>query len=182
MRLVLGIVLTIVANAVALSAWPTDAAAQKRVALVIGNSAYQHTSRLVNPINDATDMSAALKSVGFVVIDGFDLSKATLELKIRAFEEALQGAAVGLLFYAGHGMQAEGRNYLVPVDARIARQSDIEVELVRLDLVLEAMRREDHTNMPSASWRGRKPKTANLVVRQLGDGWWGVRWLPKGKR
>src|SRR3977135_2676137 len=81
----------------------SGALADKRVALVIGNSAYKHAGQLTNPRNDATDMSVALKQRGFQVIDGFDLDKATFERKIRDFAVALQGADTGLLFYAGHG-------------------------------------------------------------------------------
>src|SRR5262245_6357382 len=79
--------------------------AQKRVALVIGNSAYQHTSRLDNPKNDAADMAAVLKQRGFQVIEGFDLDKTALERKVREFSTALNAAEVGLFFYAGHGLQ-----------------------------------------------------------------------------
>lgn len=82
--------------------------AQKRVALVLGNSAYQHTRKLANPKNDAADISAVLRGHGFQVIAGFDLDKASLELKVRDFAGALQGADVGLFFYAGHGLQVAG--------------------------------------------------------------------------
>src|SRR3977135_3759370 len=81
------------------------AQAEKRVALVIGNSAYKHTGELTNPRNDAADMTAALKKLEFTVIDGFDLDKSTLESKLREFARALVGSEVGLLFYAGHGLQ-----------------------------------------------------------------------------
>ena len=95
------------------------AQAAKRVALVIGNSAYRHTGELANPKNDATDMAATLTTHGFQVIAGFDLDKSALDRKIRDFADALQGAEVGVFFYAGHGLQVSGQNYLVPVDARI---------------------------------------------------------------
>src|SRR5262245_36068685 len=77
--------------------------AQKRVALVIGNSAYQHTPKLTNPKNDATDIAAALKAHSFEVIEGFDLDKAAFDRKVREFSAALKGADAGLFFYAGHG-------------------------------------------------------------------------------
>ena len=76
----------------------SSANAAKRVALVIGNSAYQHTARLTNPKNDATDMSAALKRLGFEVLDGFDLDKPAFERRVRDFAVALQGAQVGAFF------------------------------------------------------------------------------------
>ena len=88
-----------------------------RVALVIGNSAYQHTVPLANPRNDAADIGAALEKLGFQVIEGLDLDKAAFDRKVAEYATALRGAAVGLFFYAGHGLQVDGQNYLVPVDA-----------------------------------------------------------------
>ena len=85
------------------------AAAEKRVALVIGNSAYQHTAALKNPSNDATDMAATLQQLGFDVIDGNDLTKEEMEQRIRAFAAKLAGADVGLFFYAGHGPRSTER-------------------------------------------------------------------------
>jgi uncharacterized caspase-like protein len=75
--------------------------AGKRVALVIGNSSYQHVGDLANPKNDATDMTAALRLYGFQVIDGLDLNKAALDRKVLDFAAALQGAEVAVVFYAG---------------------------------------------------------------------------------
>ena len=99
---------------VVLALLPSVAHAQKRVALVIGNSAYQHTPKLTNPKNDATDMIAALKKHGFQVLEGFDLDKAAFERKVRDFATALSSAQVGVFFYAGHGLQVAGQNYLCP--------------------------------------------------------------------
>ena len=118
-----------------------------RVALVVGNSAYRHTLRLENPRNDAADISAALKKLNFRVIEGFDLDKATFDAKVSDFAAALKGAQVGVFFYAGHGLQAWGLNYLVPVDARLAAVSAMNTEMVRLDLVHETMEREAKTNL-----------------------------------
>jgi uncharacterized caspase-like protein len=118
---------------------PAVALAEKRVALVVGNSAYKHAGELTNPTNDATDMSAALKKRGFQVIDGFDLDKVAFDRKVRDFATALSGADVGLLFYAGHGLQVAGQNYLVPVDAELTTASALEFEMVRLDLLHRIM-------------------------------------------
>jgi uncharacterized caspase-like protein len=112
------------------------ATAEKRVALVMGNSAYQHTAPLKNPSNDATDMAAQLRQLGFDVIDGTDLSKAEMEQRIRAFADKLNGADVGLFFYAGHGLQIDGRNFLAPVDAKLRSDTDLDFEAVDLNLVL----------------------------------------------
>ena len=90
---------------------------------MIGNSAYQHAGELANTRNDALDMAAALRMHGFQVLDGIDLDKAALERKIRDFSAALVGADVGVFFYAGHGMQISGTNYLVPIDAQLRSTS-----------------------------------------------------------
>ena len=127
--------------------FPSGGLAQKRVALVIGNSAYQTTPALVNPRNDATDMGAALKKLGFEVLEGFDLDKAGFERKIRDFAAALQGADVGVFFYAGHGLLVADQNYLVPVDAQLSTVSALDFEMVRLDLVHRTMEREAQTSI-----------------------------------
>ena len=121
--------------------------AHRRVALVVGNSAYRHTPKLENPKNDAADMSVALKKLGFHVIEGFDLDKEAFDAKVRDFAAALKGADVGVFFYAGHGMQASGQNYLVPVDAKLTAVSALNIEMVRLDLVHQTMEREARTNL-----------------------------------
>src|SRR5262245_60480011 len=121
--------------------------AQNRVALVIGNSAYQHTPKLDNPKNDAMDMAAALTRWGFQVIDGFDLDKVAFERKVRDFSAALRAAEVGLFFYAGHGLQVAGQNYLVPVDAKAETADALDWEMVRLDLVQRTMERVTSTNI-----------------------------------
>jgi uncharacterized caspase-like protein len=126
---------------------PSAALAQKRVALVIGNSAYQNTSALPNPRSDATDMGALLKKLGFQVIEGFDLDKAFFDRKVRDFAETLSGAKVGVFFYAGHGIQVAGQNYLVPIDAKLTTGAALDWEMVRLDLVQRTMERETETNI-----------------------------------
>lgn len=126
---------------------PAATADDKRVALVIGNSAYAHSQRLKNPINDARDMAAALEKVGFTVILGTDLDKVSMDRQIRDFARALQGAQVGLFFYAGHGLQVGGFNYLVPIDAKLEDASGLDFEMVRLDLVHRSMERESRTNL-----------------------------------
>jgi len=121
--------------------------AGKRVALVIGNAAYRHAGELANTRNDAGDMAAALRTHGFEVLDGIDLDKAALERKIRDFAAALVGADVGAFFYAGHGLQISGTNYLVPIDAQLRNASALDFEMVRLDLVQRTMEREAPTNI-----------------------------------
>ena len=89
----------------------------RRVALIIGNSAYQHTAQLANPKNDASDFGGALTKLGFEIVLGADLDKSRMDRAIRQFAEKLNGAELGVFFYAGHGLQYDGQNYLVPVDA-----------------------------------------------------------------
>jgi formylglycine-generating enzyme required for sulfatase activity len=122
-------------------------AAGKRVALVIGNSAYVHTPKLANPRNDAEDMAAALKALGFIVIEGRDLDKPRMDRTVQQFAEALTGAEVGLFFYAGHGLQVNGINYLVPTDAKLPTEHALDFEMVRLDLVQRVMERATQTNV-----------------------------------
>ena len=104
------------------------ARAETRVALVIGNSAYVNAAPLTNPVNDAKDVAGTLESLGFKVILGTDLEKRAMELKIRDFVRALPGADVALFYYAGHGLQYSGQNFLVPVDARLESDRDLDFE------------------------------------------------------
>jgi uncharacterized caspase-like protein len=139
----------------------------KRVALVIGNSAYKHTPRLDNPKNDAADMAAALTKLGFAVIEGRDLDKGAMERTVRDFAQALSGAQVGLFFYAGHGLQVAGQNYLVPIDAELNTAAAIDFELVRLDLVHRTMERATTTNILVMDACRDNPLARNLA-RALG--------------
>jgi len=125
----------------------SPASADKRVALVIGNSAYQNAPMLRNPRNDATDIGSALKALGFQVIVGLDLTNVMMQKTVREFAEALVGADVGLFFYAGHGLQVAGQNYLVPIDAQLRHESDLDFEAMRAELVLRQMERETKTNI-----------------------------------
>ncbi len=110
----------------------------RRVALVVGNASYVE-SPLSNPINDARAMADALKKRGFEVILRENTSKLDLERAVSDFGEKLQQGATGLFYYAGHGMQVNGRNFLVPVDARIPSEQRVRLEAVDVDLVLEQM-------------------------------------------
>src|SRR5262249_34559336 len=124
------------------------ASAQKRVALVIGNSAYVHATPLANPANDASDISALLKDAGFAVLLGLDLDKAAFDAKVRQFSQVLPQADAGVLFYAGHGLQVAGRNHLLPIDAGLQTERDLDFESVSLDFILRQMEldREGKTN------------------------------------
>jgi uncharacterized caspase-like protein len=117
----------------------TAAEAGPRVALVVGNSDYQYAPRLANPRNDANLMTTTLKHVGFDVLGGVDLNVRELREKIEQFVQALRTAEVGLFYFAGHGFQSDGRNYLVPVDAKLRDAIEIEAETIAADTVLEKM-------------------------------------------
>jgi hypothetical protein len=124
----------------ALMAAPVQA--ERRVALVIGNSAYQHVGRLDNPINDARLMAETLRSLGFTLIgDGpqVDLDRPRFERAVQAFGRALVGADVGLFYFAGHGVQVGGGNYLVPVEANPIREADVGFQMLNTNLVLSQM-------------------------------------------
>ena len=114
------------------------ALAAGRVALVVGNSSYSHIARLPNPENDAADMAAALQRLGFEVTTAQDADRAALNEALRVFTRESVGADMALVFYAGHGLEMDGVNYLVPVDARLERDTDVRFETVALDDVLAA--------------------------------------------
>ena len=116
------------------------APAAERVALVVGNAAYRHTDALRNPGNDAADMAAVLRKLGFEVIHGSDLGRDGFYDKLGEFGEAARGAEAALFFYAGHGLQVDGKNWLAPVDARFERRLDLESKAVELTTVLDQMR------------------------------------------
>ena len=121
---------------------------QRRVALVIGNSDYDHAPALANPVNDAADVSARLTALGFEVIDGYDLDFGSMQAAVRDFARALDGADIGLYFYAGHGLQVDGRNYMVPVDAALADEAAVDFETVDMNLVLDQLARDpDRTSL-----------------------------------
>ena len=121
--------------------------AERRIALVIGNSVYQNTAELKNPKNDAADMAASLRRLGFEVFEGHDLDKRSMERMIRQFGVKLSGADLALFFYAGHGVAIGGQNYLVPTDARLASEGDADFEGLPLTLVLKQMEREAKTSI-----------------------------------
>jgi len=156
----------------ALAAAFTPAAAEKRVALVIGNAAYQNAPQLQNPSNDATDIAAKLRGLNFEVIEGIDLGKRDMERRIRAFAEALNGAEVGLFYYAGHGLQVDQRNFLAPIDAQLKSETDLDFEAVQLNLVLKQMVRNARTSIVFLDACRDNPLAANLaqVSRSLDVG------------
>jgi uncharacterized caspase-like protein len=113
-------------------------AAERKVALVVGNANYK-SSPLKNPRNDAQDMAASLKRMGFVVIERYDTSRETFALAVREFGDQLRGASVGLFYFAGHGLQVKGRNFLVPTDTDVAREDEVPYRTLDVNEVLDKM-------------------------------------------
>ena len=99
------------------------ARAEKRVAFVIGNSSYTHLPALANPVNDAENLREALISIGFDVVFAKDVTRSDFDKIYATFNEKMQSADVALVYYAGHGIQQKGVNYLIPVDAEISGSS-----------------------------------------------------------
>lgn len=117
-------------------------AAETRVALVVGNSAYQNIPSLANPANDARLVADTLTKLGFKLLGGgaqLDLDKARFDLVAQAFGRELMGADVGLFYYAGHGVQVRGTNYLVPITAQPAREADADFQMLDVALILKQM-------------------------------------------
>jgi hypothetical protein len=154
----------------------TGARADKRVALVIGNSEYGPQGRLSNPRNDARDMAELLKSLGFEVISRTDADKQRFLQALAEFERAVSGAEIGLFFYAGHGFQMDGRNYLVPIDAKLEDEISVRFEFVALEDVQRALERSAGVkilvldacrNSPFTVQLARSMKTANRDIGGL---------------
>lgn len=123
-----------------LIAWAFEGfASTKRVALVVGNAAYVHAPALRNPRNDAQDVASVLESHGFTVIVGLDLPHVEMGRLVRRLAAALDGASAGVFFYAGHGVQINGVNYLVPTDSRLEDEHSPDFELIRVDVVQRIM-------------------------------------------
>lgn len=114
--------------------------AEKRVALVLGNGAYQNAARLPNPVNDGATIAATLKNAGFDVVDSrHDLPAAETRRALRDFADRARDSDIAVVYYAGHGLEVDGTNYLIPVDARLERDTDVYDEALSLDRVLVAI-------------------------------------------
>jgi len=148
-----------------------------RIALIIGNAAYYDANaKLKNPVNDANDMERRLKSLGFKVFKITDATQITMKQKIREFGKQLNGNKVALFFYAGHGFQIEGKNYLVPIDATIEDKADAEDACVSVDYLLTKMEISNtETNLvildacrnnPFRSWRSSSSGGLSSLKRQ----------------
>ena len=136
--------------------------AERRVALVIGNSAYSSAASLRNPRNDATDMAETLKKLGFEVELGLDLDQKSFAATIEGFARALDGADVGLFFYAGHGLQLNDKNYLVSVNARLENEFLLAAETMDLTAIVRLMESKTAVNLVFLDACRNNPLAENL--------------------
>ena len=111
----------------------------ERVALIIGNSSYSHSASLKNPVHDASAISQAFNRLGFKVIEGRDLSRSAMDSQVQDFRQRLEKAEIAVLFYAGHGLQINHTNFLVPVDFNSQEEGELASRLFELDTVLSDM-------------------------------------------
>jgi hypothetical protein len=136
------IVLGLAVLAATLMSYPLHAAAEKRVALVIGNNAYDELGRLNNPVNDAKLMARSLRQLGFDVVEHTDADQNAMKRAIQDFGRRIERAGretISLFYYAGHGVEVNGINYLLPIKARVQRVGDVEIEAVDAGVVLRQM-------------------------------------------
>ncbi len=118
----------------------SPAAAEKRVALVIGNSAYSSVPALANPRNDAEGIGAALNRLGFEITVALDADRAQMEKSVKEFAAKTETADVALFYYAGHGLQHQGVNYLIPTDASLQSAAGLR-RLIKLNDIVADVRR-----------------------------------------
>ncbi len=154
----------------------------KRVALVIGNSDYQKIGKLDNPTNDAKLIAGALQDAGFTLVGGgprLDLDKAGFDAAVQEFGNKLQGADVALFYYAGHGVQVRGSNFLAPINANPTKEADVDFQLVNADVVLRQMESAgtklnlvmlDACRNNPLSGRGLRASGGGLAVMQAPEG------------
>jgi len=134
-------------QAAPLSAAIPTANFQHRVALVIGNGAYRFAPALPNPVNDEVDVAQVLRRLGFDVVEGHDFDRHGMEDAIRAFGHKLIDADLAVFFYSGHGLQVDGKNYLVPVDAKLERVNDLSLDAIDVQAVLSQMEADQRVNL-----------------------------------
>ncbi|MFZ1814276.1 MAG: caspase family protein [Rhizobiaceae bacterium] len=123
------------------------ASAEKRVALVVGNSQYEFAAELRNPANDANSMAERLSNLGFEVIKGIDLDERAMRQSINDFAKAVTDSDVALLFYAGHGLQVDGQNYILPINAELKNEIDLQFQGVNLNFLLRIMESPQRTSI-----------------------------------
>jgi hypothetical protein len=126
---------------------PGAAEAGRRVALIIGNGAYGEAAALPNPPNDARAVGAAMERLGFEVHLAVDVTQAQMLAAVDAYAQALQGAEAALLFYAGHGVQLDGRNFMLPTDIKIENERSVRYGALDINEVVAEMERASPVNI-----------------------------------
>ena len=121
--------------------------ANRRVALVIGNSAYTHVRALPNSTNDARAIAKSLRDIGFMVSEGTDLDRSAMDATIRDFLREAANAKVAVVYYAGHGVQVDGRNYLVPVDIQFRTGGGVTEPMLDLEMIMAGLDDQVRTNI-----------------------------------
>ena len=122
-----------------LAFWSNPALAEKRVALVIGNSSYQNVPKLPNPSSDASAIAQMFRNAGFEVVDlQTDVGNLEYKRAIRRFADVTRDADMAIVFFAGHGIDLRGTQYMIPVDAKLADERDAPDEAIPLDRIIEA--------------------------------------------
>ena len=119
----------------------------RRIALVIGNGAYDNAPQLANPVADARAVAAEFRKLGFVVIDGYDLDAAHMRAKVSELSSALPDASSAVIYYAGHGISMDEENYLIPIDITLKSPTDLDLGAISVSLLLKQMKREEHVNI-----------------------------------
>jgi uncharacterized caspase-like protein len=165
--------------AVSLAAASSSAAVQlndKRVALVIGNGAYQSAIRLDNAVFDARAVADSFRKLGFQVVDGYDLDIDQMRSKVSEFSAALSDSKSAVIYYAGHGISVDEENYLVPTDIVLKSPTDLDLNAISVSLLLKQMKRDDRVNIvildacrdnPFAAVLARQKTRALVVERGL---------------
>ncbi|TPQ37368.1 peptidase C14, caspase catalytic subunit p20 [Bradyrhizobium guangdongense] len=121
---------------------PDTASRGKRMALVIGNGAYTHVRALANPSNDARAVAKSLRDIGFAVTEGVDLDRARMQKMTRDFLRDAAQAQLAVVYYAGHGVQIDGRNYLIPVDVELKSGTNMTASMIDMDTIMAGL--DDH--------------------------------------
>jgi uncharacterized caspase-like protein len=158
--------------------WTNSAMAERRVALVIGNSKYEHADMLANTINDANAIAQLFTKAGFDVVDERrDVGVVEFKRAVREFLNAAANADIAVVYYSGHGMEVGGSNYLIPVDAKLASAFDVDDEAVPLDRILLATQPAKKLSLiildacrenPFLRAEGHLPATRSVAARLIG--------------
>ncbi len=171
LRIVITTALFFLVLAATVLAQPAGPGNGKRVAFVVGNSAYQgRLGELRNPVNDATDIAARLEQLGFEVILATDLSLRAFRASLLSFATAIEGAETSLFFYAGHGVQVNDENHLIPVDARIDRDRNLSDETITVNRIVGLMNQFTETSIVLLDACRDNPLTSDIPIGGQVDG------------